>query len=90
MSKTILNVRMDEEVKKGLEQFCSQVGLNVSVAINMFAKTVIREQRLPFDVALNIPNEETRKAIDDVANRRNLSRPFSSVAELMEDLNADD
>ena len=90
MPQTTINVRIDDEVKRGLEKFCSEVGLNVSVAINMFAKTVIREQRLPFDISLNIPNEETRKAIDDVANRRNLSRPFASVAELMEDLNADD
>ena len=89
MPQTTLNVRMDEDVKKGLEKFCYEVGLNVSVAVNMFAKTVVREQRLPFDVALNIPNEETRRAIDDVANRRNLSRTFTSVAELMEDLNAD-
>ncbi|MDR0914034.1 MAG: type II toxin-antitoxin system RelB/DinJ family antitoxin [Oscillospiraceae bacterium] len=90
MSQTTLNVRMDEEVKKGLEKFCYEVGLNVSVAVNMFAKAVVREQRLPFEVALNVPNEETRRAIDDVANRRGLSRPFNSVAELMESLNADD
>ena len=90
VAQTTINVRMDEEVKKGFEQFCSEVGLNVSVAVNMFAKAVVREQRLPFDVSLPVPNEETRKAIDDVANRRNLSRPFSSVAELIEDLHADD
>ena len=90
MAQATVNVRMDEELKKGFERFCSEVGLNISVAINMFAKTVVREQRLPFDVALHHPNEETRKAIEDVANRRNLSRPFSSVAELMEDLYADD
>jgi len=90
MSQTTLNVRIDEEVKRGLEKFCAEVGLNVSVAVNLFAKAVVREQRLPFDIALHIPNEETRKAIDDVANRRGLSRPFSSVAELMEELNADD
>ena len=89
MSQTTINVRMDEDVKKGLEKFCAEVGLNVSVAVNMFAKAVIREQRLPFDVALNIPNAETKEAIDDVKNRKNLSKPFSSVGELMEDLNAD-
>jgi len=89
MSHKTINVRMDEDVKKGLEKFCSEVGLNVSVAVNMFAKAVIREQRLPFDVALNIPNAETKEAIDDVKNRKNLSKPFSSVGELMEDLNAD-
>lgn len=88
MAQTTLNIRIDEDVKKGLEEFCSAVGMNVSVAINMFAKAVIREQRLPFEVSLKIPNEETCKAIEDVKNKRNLSKTFSSIDELMEDLNA--
>jgi len=90
MAQTTLNVRIDEDVKNGLERFCHEVGLNISVAVNMFAKAVIREQRLPFDVALNTSNEETNKATDDVKHKRNLSRTFSSVAELMEELNAGD
>jgi len=56
----------------------------------MYKKTTKKEQRSPFDVSLHIPNDETRKAIDDVDSRSNLSRPFSSVAELMEDLYAED
>lgn len=90
MSQKTVNVRMDEEVKRDFEIFCAAVGLNVSVAMNLFAKAVIREQRLPFEVGLNVPNEVTKKAIDDVRNRKNLSREFSSVSELMEDLYADD
>ncbi len=50
MAQTTLSVRMDEDVKKGLEAFCADVGMNVSVAVNMFAKAVLREHRLPFDV----------------------------------------
>lgn len=50
MAQTTLSVRMDEDVKKGLEAFCADVGMNTSVAINMFAKAVLRERRLPFDV----------------------------------------
>lgn len=38
----------------------------------------------------DIPNEETRKVLDDVRSNRNVSRNFTSVKELMEDLNADD
>ncbi|MDR1834384.1 MAG: type II toxin-antitoxin system RelB/DinJ family antitoxin [Fusobacteriaceae bacterium] len=51
MAQTTISVRMDEEVKNALEEFCSDVGLNISVAINLFAKTVIREQRLPFEIS---------------------------------------
>ena len=50
MAQTTLNVRIDEDVKKALEEFCTAVGMNTSVAVNMFAKAVIREQRLPFEV----------------------------------------
>ncbi|MCL1820153.1 MAG: type II toxin-antitoxin system RelB/DinJ family antitoxin [Oscillospiraceae bacterium] len=50
MAQTTLNVRIDEDVKKSLEEFCASVGMNTSVAVNMFAKAVIREQRLPFEV----------------------------------------
>ncbi len=38
----------------------------------------------------NIPNAETQKAIEDAQNGIGLSRGFSSVRELMEDLNSDD
>ncbi len=54
------------------------------------AKQAVREQRIPFDISMNVPNAETVRAIEDVRNGRNLSRGFSSVEELMEDLDADD
>ena len=38
----------------------------------------------------NTPNEETIAVMNDIDNGRNLSKPFTSVKELMEDLNADD
>lgn len=37
-----------------------------------------------------VPNEETRAVLDDVMQGRNMVGPFSSVKELMEDLDADD
>ncbi len=88
MAQTTLNVRMDENVKKQFDYFCSEIGMNPSVAVNLFAKAVIREQRIPFELSLNIPNSETLSAINDVNNNKNLSKSFDSVAELMEDLNA--
>ena len=39
---------------------------------------------------VDIPNDETAKAIEDARNGIGLSRPFHSIAELMEDLYADD
>lgn len=53
MESLNINVRVDAKDKKGFEQFCDSVGMNVSTAINMFIKTVIREQRLPFEIRTN-------------------------------------
>ena len=39
---------MDEDVKRRFDDFCADVGMNASVAVNLFVKTVIREQRIPF------------------------------------------
>lgn len=50
METLTLNVRVDVNDKKNFEQFCNSVGINVSTAINMFIKTVLREQKIPFEI----------------------------------------
>lgn len=88
MSQTNINIRMDDTLKQQFDHICNELGLNMSVAVNIFAKTMVRQQKIPFEVSLDAPNAETLAAIDDVNNERNLSRTFHSVKELMEDLNA--
>lgn len=50
MPQTTFSVRMDSEVKKQLDDFCAQVGMNTTTAFNLFARAVLREKRLPFEV----------------------------------------
>ena len=50
MAQTTFSIRMDSEVKEQFDEFCSQVGMNTTVAFNMFVRAVLREKRLPFDV----------------------------------------
>ena len=50
MPQTTFSVRMDSKIKKQFDDFCSQVGMNTSTAFNMFARAVLREKRLPFDI----------------------------------------
>ncbi len=88
MAQTNVNVRMDEGLKMQFDSLCNELGLNMSTAINIFAKTMVRQRRIPFEIGLDVPNAETRAAIEDVNAGRGLSRTFHSVADLMEDLNA--
>ena len=50
MAQVILSIRMDEEIKKRFDIFCADAGMNASVAVNMFVRAVLREQRIPFDI----------------------------------------
>ena len=89
MESTNMTLKVDSELKQQAEELFSDLGLSMSAAITVFMKQAVREQRIPFNVSRGY-NEETIQAIENVRNRQNLSRGFSSVQELMEDLNADD
>lgn len=90
MAQTNINIRMDEKLKRDFDALCGDLGLTMTVAFTVFAKRMVREKGIPFDVSMHVPNAETLAAIDDVNNHRNLRGPFNSVEELMADLNADD
>ena len=88
MAQTNVNIQMDDNLKQQFDRLCTELGLNMSTAFNIFARTMVRQQRIPFEVSLDVPNAETLAAIEDVNRGRNLSKTFHSVADLMEDLNA--
>jgi len=53
MGQSTLSIRMDDDIKRGFDSFCNEVGLNASVAVNMFVRTVLRENRIPFEISTN-------------------------------------
>ena len=55
MSQTTVNIRMDSELKKQFEAFCSDVGMDMSTAFCVFAKKAVRERRIPFEISAEDP-----------------------------------
>ena len=88
MAQTNVNIRMDEATKIAFDKFCEEIGISVSAAFNIFAKTVVREQRIPFELTTEVPNSTTLAAMDSAENRNDVYGPFDSVEALMEALNA--
>ena len=84
------NIKIDPVLKEQSQTLFESLGLSLSSAVNMFLRQAVREQAIPFRVGKPLPNPETLQAIESARNGIGLSRGFSSVAELMEDLNADD
>ena len=61
MEKTNLTISLDKKDKEMFQDLVNKLGLNISVAFNMFIKQSIRNNSLPLDLTLN--------EIDDVSDR---------------------
>ena len=51
MAQATITARVDARDKASFDEFCTNVGLNTSTAINLFVKAVLRENRIPFEIA---------------------------------------
>ena len=87
MSKTSMSIRLDSEVKEQAQQVFNNLGMDMTTAINIFLRQAIQYQGLPFDVRLD-ENRKLLEVLMDLDQNRNMSQPFESVSDLMEDLRA--
>lgn len=85
IKKKPIHISVDEDLKEQAELLFNDLGLNMTSAINVFLRQAVNEQAIPFEIRKI--NSETLQALKDVENG-NLRGSFSSVKELMEDLNA--
>ena len=86
---TNISIRMDVELKKQAEQLFNELGMNMTTAFNIFLRQAVRQQRIPFDVALETPNAETLAAFEEVERMRkdpSLGKTYTDVDEMMKEL----
>lgn len=89
MASTNINIRMDQELKMQFEAFCADMGMTMTTAFNIFAKKVVREYRIPFEIGAENPNAETKEAIEEVKRIKadsTLCKTYTDVDAMMEEL----
>ena len=57
MATTTVTFRTDEDLKKDATALYEELGMNLSVAINMFLKQSVRRQKFPCSLDLNIAQD---------------------------------
>ena len=75
MSQTMVNFRMDEDVKRKMEQACKDMGMSMTTAFTIFAVKVGNERRIPFEISADPFYSESnmkylRKVIADIESGR--------------------
>ena len=77
MAQAMINFRMDEELKKSMEETCKDLGLSMTTAFTIFAKKMTREKRIPFDVSVDPFYSESnmtylKKIVEDIESGKAL------------------
>lgn len=65
MATTNINVRVDSALKQEAEALFNDLGLSMSSAINMFLRSAVMYDGIPFEVKRQTPNAETKAALDE-------------------------
>ncbi len=78
MATTNINVRVDSELKQEAEALFNDLGLNMSSAINMFLRSAINYNGIPFEVKRSTSNAETRAVLDEYAEMKKNPNKYKS------------
>lgn len=87
MANTNINIRMDSDLKRQFEAFCTDMGMSMTTAFNIFAKKVVREYRIPFEIGAEVPNAETMEAIQEVQRMKadpSIGKTYDDIDQMME------
>ena len=84
----LIQARIDSKVKEDAEKIMNQLGISLNEAIRMFLMQVIIHKGIPFKPTLKPeyePNEMLQQVIDDVENKKDLTR-YKNTDEMWQDL----
>lgn len=88
MATTTVTIRLDTETKESFEKFCKTIGMPVSTAFAIFAKKTVRDNAIPFELKLDVPNATTVAAMREVDSGG--GKAFETLEDLKRDLDAQD
>lgn len=89
---SLIQVRVEDALKKEADELFTDLGFDTPTAIRIFLKLAVKRRGLPFEVTQlqSQPNAETISALEDVKAKRNLIGPFNQVQDLMASLLEDE
>ena len=91
MSKVLLNIKTDRDVKDQAKRISHELGVPLSVVVNAYLKEFVRERavRIALEPVLRPEVEKTlRKASADYKGQKNVSRKFASVSGVLKHLHS--
>ena len=74
MAQASVSIRMDADLKRQFDEFCSEIGMTMTTAFCVFAKTAVRERKIPFEISA--------ERSDPFYSLENMERLRASIAQM--------
>ena len=89
MAEITFRVCMDENLKAQFDSLCADFGMTPSAAINVFARAVVRERRIPFEIASTKDDAVRMRARASVAALRAQAKKDFPQGMSLDEINAE-
>ena len=89
MTQSNISIRIDNQLKQQFDSLCNELGLSMTSALNLFVKTVVREQRIPFEIKKETPNKVTKAALDEyeeMKQNKDKYKRYNSFKDILEEV----
>jgi len=82
---TLVNIRMDSDLKTEMETTCRELGMNMTTAFTIFAKKMSREKRIPFEVSVDpFYSESNQRALVESLHQLEQGRVVAKTIDELE------
>lgn len=86
MAQSMVNFRMDSDLKKNMEQVCKDMGMSMTTAFTIFATQVSRERRIPFEISADPFYSESnmkhlQSVISDIESGKSILKEHKLIEE---------
>ena len=89
MPQATFSVHMDEDLKKQFDMICKELGMNTSTAINIFAREVVYQRRIPFEITASHKDITKEDAVQAFMALRNSAKENGLQDMSLDDINAE-
>lgn len=85
---TTVSLRLDDEMKKQLDEMCDEMGMNLTTFFMVYAKKALRDRRIPFEIAAPIEPFYSTSNMEQLQKADQQIKNGQTVTKTMEELEA--
>jgi addiction module antitoxin, RelB/DinJ family len=78
---------MDDKTKKEFDKLCSEFGMTATTAINIFARTVVRERRIPFAIQISKSDDVSERSRQAFFELRKMAKESGLQGMTLDEIN---